>query len=355
MKRTSLIFPILALLAGACTNPLDFQSNQEADVIILNARLRTDDTTHTVWLSHSLPNTVKPMDDAQLACYVNGEHVADGKLTKIDYSGSDNSPYEFKARIQPGDEVRLEVTCHGLRAQATATAPQPAAITAVVDTTWSWYSADFQTGQDQSLACKLRLQDRPGENNWYRITVSGSADVTRDAEYKDFYGNILPNNFRVDRSIRFSFRDDPILNDGYQDPDSDLSDLLDFFSSAVYNMYCTFSDRAFADSQADVTIHISDYELAYYKYVEYYHHEKSDHLSLHFDLLSLSSDEYLYFEAYNRYDIYGEMTPIYDPICFPSNVEGGLGFFSIASVSRLTLEPVPFTRRDLEAEELYYR
>ena len=351
MKRSTIIFPILALLASACTNPLDLQSSQEPDVIILNAMLRTDDTTHTVWLSHSLPNMVKPMDDAQLACYVNGEHLADGKLTKKDYVASYNSAYEFKARIQPGDEVRLEVCCHGLKAHATATAPQPAAITAVVDTTWGQNTPDFFVGDTRMLSCKLRLQDRPGEDNWYRLSVSGSAEITRDREQEayDLGGeDPIPVSFRRENPVNFSFRSDPILNDGHADPASELSDLLDYLNSSVYSKYCTFSDHAFSDGQGDVTIRIPDFELRYYDYVHSYDYETSDHLSLHFDLLTITREEYLYFDAFNRNDTYGGMYPIYDPICFPTNVDGGLGFFSIESACRLTLEPVPFTGKDAD-------
>ena len=76
MKKNLAILPLLALLAGACTNPLDYQSGQSASVLVMNAMLRTDETTHVIWLSNSTVDKLFVVEDAELTCYINDEFVA---------------------------------------------------------------------------------------------------------------------------------------------------------------------------------------------------------------------------------------------------------------------------------------
>ena len=336
MKKNILIIPVLSLLFAACEDPFIYVPREKGDTLIINALLRTDDTTHTVWLSRGLPGTSAKMEDAQLNCYINGLFMAKGELNSRAREPR-SSQYLLPVKIQPGDEVRLEATCGTLRASATAVAPQPAKIN-LIKTASVQYKGDYQKKIGHYLACKLLLQDIPNEANCYRVEVVGSTTTTYGEYYEHYTAPVGPVSHKID----FSFREDPILNGEYVNPnDEGLSGALDFFSSAVFNGSCSFKDTDFADDSAEVTVYIPDEARRYKNYVDYY--QKADYLRLQFSLLTISNEEYNYLDAINRYKSLGNERPFYDPIPIPSNVEGGLGFFSIATASSCYVEQVPFT------------
>ena len=110
MKKNLAILPLLALLAGACTNPLDYQS-------------------HVIWLSNSTVDKLFVVKDAELTCYINDEFVAkaipvrptepvdenfEEKSKYYKAGGSIATAYLLKATIKPGDKVR-PLAVHELR------------------------------------------------------------------------------------------------------------------------------------------------------------------------------------------------------------------------------------------------
>ena len=312
---------IVLLALGACTNPLDYTSGQQPELIIMNAQLRTDETRHSVFLSRGLIGEAEPLPDAQLDCYVNGTLLTRARPCPADstsayaYLGQDQTTeYLFDATILPGDELRLVAACGELRASATVTAPQPARLAAVdtVSVPVSPYSVMYTSyGQEytEALVCRLRLEDRPGEQNWYRICVDLGDGRDR-------------------HSVRFGFNRDLILNDGYKSTDAfDIG-------QAPSNSFCSFSDKQFADSAAEVEIHVLKNNI---RYVEKNWTDAAC-AALRLRLLTLSLEEYAYLNAINAAEIWGfEGAVLTEPVSFPSNVEGGLGLVSLASASDIVL------------------
>ena len=132
MKKNLTTIALLALIAGACTNPLDYQAGQPESIIIMNASLRTDETVHTVWLCQGGITELSGINDAELTCYINDEFAAKAHLAltedEKDYQDDYGyyyfaRPYEFSAEIKPGDKVRLDASWYGLHASATTYAP----------------------------------------------------------------------------------------------------------------------------------------------------------------------------------------------------------------------------------------
>lgn len=314
---------LLVLAASACSNPLDYRVGQQPELIVMNSQLRTDDSRHSVFLSLGLVGEVKPLPDAELDCYVNGSFITkarpcpqDSTSTSAYMGQSYATEYLFDAEIRPGDEIRLAASSGDLHASATVTAPQPALLAAVdtVSLPVSPYSTIYTTyGSEytEALACRLRIEDRPSEQNWYRLCVSLATD--REERH----------------SIRFGFDRDLILNDGYKSSDAFN------FGQAPDNSFCTFSDMQFTDKSAEVEIHILKDNLRFVRK----NWVKNGLPSLQLRLLTLSLEEYTYLNAINAAEIWGfDGAMLTEPVSFPSNVEGGLGLVSVASASDIELE-----------------
>ena len=333
MKKTLPILAFLALFAGACTNPLETGFYQAPEVIILNAMLRTDDTVHFALVSRGLADDVLPAPDAQLRCFVNGTLVSEGTFSPYE-SSTYASRFNFQASIQPGDEVRLEAVDGSLRASATVTAPEAAPIVAV-DTA---YVKDSPYYTPEAMRCRLRLQDLPGQDNWYRLVVMNEKNRTDSLHYYDY---------REQQFVNFGFMEDPILRDGYLRDSDKGNDIMQLFAGiSIPNAYCTFKDVSFADSSAEVEIHLKDPGNSVYAVDKSYDPETQAFVpnrvtltvSLRFTLLTITKEEYDYLTQLNK-SLYSslDLGPLEEPVHIPGNVEGGLGFVSVASASTLVL------------------
>ena len=329
MKKTLPILAFLALIAGACTNPLETGFYQAPEVIILNAMLRTDDTVHFALVSRGLTDDVLPAPDAQLRCYINGTLTAEGTCVPQE-NEYHTSRFEFPARIQPGDEVRLEAVDGSLRASATVTAPEAAPLVAV-DTA---YVEDGHYGHSSGIRCKLQLQDLPNQDNWYRLSVRYERE--RD---KSIYAQ---GAHRQD-PLNFGFLEDPILRDGYSTETQRSNDITQLFSGVTTtNAYCSFKDEPFADGSAEVEIQLPRVDNSHYSIFPFFdletmttvYHTVVMTARLKFTLLTITKEEYDYLTQLNK-SLYSSLNlgTLQEPIHVPGNVEGGHGFVSVASAS----------------------
>lgn len=356
MKKNLAILPLLALLAGACTNPLDYQSGQPPLVLVMNAMLRTDETTHVIWLSCGSIDRLDFVKDADLSCYINDEFVAkaipvratepvdenfEEKRKYFDAGGSIATAYLLKATIKPGDKVRLVADWYDLHASATAYAPQAPVLAALdtVRTDRSIYSAPNDPAP--ALTCRMRLEDRSGEENWYRICVTYDAGMP--APESDREGEMI----RWQGAMPFTYYKDKILNDGFRTPDEGQSfgSLLEVIGTHVYSKYCSFSDKAFDGTSATVEFDIFEGYMTRRALTVGWtdeHPKSPTELRMKIDLQSLSKEAYYHLNALTLSQVSGlDWSPLYEPVRLPNNVQGGLGLVTVASVSSVTLDPVP--------------
>ena len=322
MKKAIFIFPVLALLAGACTNDLEINFNHEPELLVMNAMLRTDESFQSVLLSLSRADEAFALKGAQVDCYVNGELVAHGEGHPADYRESLVGQYTFNAEFHPGDEIRLEARKDALHASATVTVPQPATIVAV-DTVSLARSPYFALDVNPAaLACRLHLQDFPGQPSWFRLEAS-----IEETYHPDGYSP------RHKERIRFGFEQDPILLDGHlaQQGGNSFSELFD--SMNTRNIFLTFRDTAFTDGIGEPEIHIPYSELDdLYSFDPDVRKEKD----IQFHLFTITEEEYDYLAQVAKSRA-TDMGVLAEPVHIPSNVEGGLGFVSVSAVSKLVL------------------
>lgn len=322
MKKSIFIFPVLALLAGACTNDLEISFDQEPELLVMNAMLRTDESFHSVLLSLSRADKVIALKSAQVDCYVNGELVASGKGNSDDYPEYTTASYYIEAEFHPGDEIRLEARKDALHASATVTVPQPATIVAV-DTVHLARSPYFAHDKNPAaLGCRLHLQDFPGQPSWFRLEA---------VFHEVFYQYDYP--YSSQKRIDFGFEQDPILLDGHQAQQGGNSFSKLFESMNTRNIFLTFRDTAFADGIGEPEIHIPYSELDdLYSFNPDVPREKD----IQFYLYTISQEEYDYLAQVAK-SRSTDMGVLAEPTHIPSNVEGGLGFVSVSAVSKLVL------------------
>ncbi len=320
--------------------------------IALQARILTTDTLHTIHAAYSLHDSLVSAADLTIACYVNGECVA---VTSDSEAETDQwktekawRAYRFRADIHPGDSVRIEATGRDGTAMAHVKAPDaPPAPEVSVEK----ISMTDGGGYDMTLfRFRVRVDDLPGQRNWYRLVALGRQVVD---EYRpEGHPLYLPDWteeggwFRVlDKTIDIQVDNtkDPFLNPDGRAADSRNPDYL-------ANQYNMFSDELFEDGTVNLTLearvraYFKINNLATYSICSY---RRS--IAALFDLQSLSREDYLnsrmlemqYFSLTGIPYVDGLLS---EDIVPPDNVEGGIGFVTVRSVSRAVCD---FGEREL--------
>ena len=349
---------VCALLAGGCQNEIDYNMQDTAEKLVVNALMETDRNLHTVYVSVSSPQGLSRADDARVRCLVNGRPVATGQLVQkedqsIYFSNSHGSAFTFHADFHEGETVRIEASLGTLEAAASVVVPPSVRILSagftkekhrIVD--WSWTDYTFT----------VQVEDRSGEADFYRMGLSSTGSQTfhfLSETGETLYPDQVTDYRREDLS--FDIGRDPILNDGYayEDDDSFLGALN------PTNRMRVFSDRLFADRTATVRMSAdtalfgpSDYSMGALPDEAGYDQLMSTNWEADpvavIRLMSLSRGHYDYYKAINSGDYFDfEVNPLIEPVSVPSNVEGGLGFVGVASVSSFAVSLPRVTNRDL--------
>ena len=348
------ILPILLSLAvlSACSRELPFPGT-EGDLIVLNALLSTDETEHSVYLSLSSPQDGNsPLEDAQVLCTV-GDHPA-VRAQEVPNSGGiystrNSAQYRFEAQIRPGDRVRIEAVSGSLRAAAETVAP-PAPLPATVDT----------LTVDGRMHFTLHVQDRPDRSDYWQLRLSYRwyEETTRYWREKNPYPDDPDFDFTPGMYIGTTENtsgqelpldpgEDPILNDGYT-PQSVIDRYYDtnagfLFEFSPVNKTRIFSDHLFSGSAADVRFSTDAEPL---RWIDRGRGGESEWNRIHYHcsrtltvrLLALDGEAWAYLGAVNRQKSRsGFNYLLVGPVTFPSNVEGGLGFLSVASAAPVEL------------------
>ena len=337
------IFPILILpfLVASCYEEILIPTEDKDPVLVMNAQMDNLEAIHTVHLSCSSLSKVDPFPGATVKVFVNGTFVT--QAVEIDDEDAwNNTPYVFEAEFHPGDEVRLEASKGAFNATATAIVPQPVSIESI-DT--SSVRMTFMDESTDYVQLKVRFKDLPG-NSWY-----GVDHYQEDLwEYLDEEGNISPE-YTVSTTTHGDLDTgyDPVISEGSgKAAGSDLGALL-----SVENYYNCFADTPIADQEC--TLRVMVYTWSFYlpdnRYGILIPEELEDdpeawsilmamparvRRTCCFRLRSLDFSQYHYLKALNNLETFGtEVNFLVEPTTLPSNVEGGLGFVGIETVTEM--------------------
>ena len=362
------LLPLLMMtaLVVSCYEEIIIPVGDVEPVAVMNAQMNTGDTTHEIHLSASQKNRVWGLDGADVKVSVNGKtaitavQVSDEDAAWNPYYRPWEQVYVFDADLKPGDEVRIEARKDALHVTATVTAP-PAIDLALIDT--STVRMSYMGETDEYLQVKVGFRDLPGDT-WYRV----AACMETEYAYLEEDGSPSPEysgaqTWWMPTETGF----DPVISEGSgKTGGMDLAALL-----SVEDSYNCFSDNSFRDEDCTIrplfspyTVYgyydqyafpllddYTQYETVYGTISEmpYYSHRKA-----RLQVRTIDFTQYHYLKALQNLDTYGtEMTFLVEPTTLPSNVEGGLGFVGLETVSEVVFyekeETLP-ARNDL----LYY-
>ena len=339
---------ILSLLVVSCYEEIVLPAGNEEPVVVMNAQMNTGETTHEVHLSVSRNNRVWGLDGADVKVTVNGTTAIAAVQVSDESSGWNpgyqpwENVYAFDADLRPGDEVRIDARKDAFQVSATVTAP-PAVTLASIDT--SSVRMAYMDDTSDYLQVKVGFRDLPGDT-WYRVAASMETEFA----YLDDEGNPHPGYSGAQTwwmSPETGF--DPVISEGGgKSGGLDLAALL-----SADNTYNCFSDNTFRDQ--DCTIRpLFDPYVIYGYYDQYMFPDLEDYSEYGtvYEIISrmpyssrrkarlqvrtIDFAQYHYLKALQNLETYGtEMTFLVEPTTLPSNVEGGLGFVGLETVSEV--------------------
>ena len=354
MKRLFVVI-IFAAALTACVNRMEINVPDAGSYLILNAMLSDDETSHTVHLSYCNGADMLAPSGAEVTLLVNGSEYSAADWT----DGSYSTAYFFDAELKPGDVMRIDASYRGYTAYAEVEVPQRAEIVSV-DTLRRVNAevSDYSYGSGRLLQFVLGIRDVPGEKSWYRLTLERDFEFAAHFyEYPERTIYSRPDSTYSEVSqLRFDIGSDKILLDDYL-PDSSsgsydgAEELLNLFNP--HNTTRIFTDERFTDSGAEVKFEVDSLDFVpYYPGMEFWRYDAPEyagkcyssyeadvHPSARVRLQSISFDAYTYFRAINSCETFGyETNPLIEPTTIPSNVVGGLGFVSVASISSAVVD-----------------
>ena len=351
----------------ACENEIPYNPRQQNPQLIMNALLNAGQTENLVYLHLSEGNSIGRINEATLSLYVNDKQVESPQaISPEEYYGNmqnqlDKGQYEallksmrFKifrltARLQPGDNIRLEATAEGgkYHVSSQVTVPRPLQSLQVDTCTalirqWGSMRAHRQY--------RITLEDLPNEKNYYRLEIVNNKDFRcviytpnedENGDYiKDENGDYIYTitkdtvvNYRYTELIN---REDVILTDGHVTSSDDDENAM--FPTNIENKYSIFTDNRFTNSSATLKVYTPLYDDNYdiLQSLNYTRCYLKQNITVR--VLSLPETYYRYLKALNCMDDEDYDEALMEPISLPSNVEGGLGFVGISSEIQYTID-----------------
>ena len=320
MKKISIAILILLsviLPLASCENDVEtiWSDNNEAR-LVLNAQIRQDKATHTLFVYNSEKSHCDPVDGAAVTCTLNSK--------PLEVVPSEGGRYKFDAQLSAGDALEFKVSWRGLNASASAVVPEPAGgITAVTIT--EMIIEDEYESQWSRILESITFKDRPGVKDFYMLTVE-NVYHRLDAE-----GNVT-ESFAVETTVDAG--DDKVLNP----MGAEVSEFTGYD-----NDYNIFTDEMFADASYTFRVYATNGYVYSNEWVEFLNRfSEGDPYTMDrvYKVYSIDFDEYMYLQAMSaRSNDIGFMT---EPVVFPENVVGGHGFVTAMTPVTWTISSGPY-------------
>lgn len=347
MKKSIYLF-LLSFLAVSCYEEVVIPVGDDEPVGVMNAQLNTLDKVHVIELSVSQKNDVQALPGADVRVFVNGTLATvaneiiplNEDVTYYDGYSSHRGPrvteYTFEWDFRPEDVVRIEARKGEMVLSSTVTAPAAVPISSVdTSTVKMTYMGETST----YLQMKTVFNDDPSVS-FYRVYGRKVEDLT----CLDESGEPAPGLTSVNEStlwLETGF--DPIISEGAgKTGGTDLGGLL-----KSENSYHCFADIPFSGEECTIRPLTDFYPLSehYYSYnysptesgvewEEFKSMSQKVRRRAAIQLRSLDFAQYHYIKALENLETFGtEMNFLVEPTTLPSNVEGGLGFVGLETVT----------------------
>lgn len=365
ITRLHLIIYITIITAlASCENEIPYNPGHLEPLLIMNTQLNADSDSNLVYLHLSEGNDIGRINEATLSLYVNGQLAeSPNALTPEEMYGhlKDNYGNDFyeiliknvhfkkfplSTALHPGDIVRLEATAENgkYHVSSEVTVPQPIE-NLQVDTCTA--NVRVYNGWAPHRQYKITVHDRPNEKNFYRLEILNTLKYRcQYREYaKDENGDLIPSENGWDwvytlkdtlitsQSNELINREDVILTDGH--PSSYDDEENEMFPN-IKNKYNVFSDSRFSNSSTTLKVYTELFEDKHFSGLDYVQIYRTHTITVR--LLSLTEAQYRYMKALNCLEDENYDEVLMEPVSFPTNVEGGLGFVGVSIGAKATFQ-----------------
>ena len=321
-----------AFAAISCEHPVEtIWSDGNEALLVVNAQLLQDKHTNRIIVNCSEGAGCSVVRDAEVECSINGGakiaalpvvreiKLFDGSVSE-EFLG-----YDMESALSAGDEISIEVNWDGLSATARTTVPESAASITALDTMRVVLTRDdFDTGSSTRTTRQynITIKDKPGEKNYY-LLMSEEIYYRLDASGRKVASFV--------NSGTFDASDDVILH-------SVGSSILDVILGRDDNIYELFDDGMFADASHTLKIYDLYYGIyldGFVRFFEQFEEGESYSMDRVFKIYTISFEEYLYLKAVDAARTYIDFMT--EPVVYPGNVTGGLGFITAATPATCTV------------------
>lgn len=329
---------IVFLCCESCSKELEI-SLIDQEQLILNGRLDAGTDENLIYVSLSTGKKIGHVNQAQAELYVNGqlaEHLQDVTNEQdfmdmpedsvyLDYLGygqwfypdaqaelSRSRVLSCKAKLQAGDVVELKVTAEQgkLKASARVVIPDKPML------------VDTSIKHDDRTQYLLKVKDSHVDKSYYRIEIR-HRDLVK-AHYLNYdHVKLKDSIFWMDCVPRLKTDRDLVFNE--TGVSSDIS--VPGIKPRIENQYAVFTNQLFQGKEREILIELNgscNRSPSYKKdfYVMYNTLQYKGELRLY----ALSDLSYIYYRCLNLWESDDYDEAVMDPIIFPCNVNGGLGF-----------------------------
>lgn len=334
MRKRFYIILAAALLTAACENDVEtIWSDSNEAMLVVNAQLQQDDPAHRIYVNCSEGSRSEMVSDAVVTCSINGGAAINALPATAEYEMYDGSyatehkGYSFAARLEAGDRLDIQVRWKSLSASASFTVPESAAKITAVDTARVELAEEGNYGGNTHITRQylITVKDKPGEKNFYML------------RFQDVYYKLDETGARVDSLVcqgSFDASDDKIL---HPVQNSIIDELF-----GNYNNYEIFNDEMFADASFTFKVYDSYYAMYFVDWMNFWNKFlEGEHYSMdrRIKVYTITFDEYIYLNAIGSAG--NDLEFMTEPVIYPENVTGGLGFVSAATPAVWTISFPP--------------
>jgi hypothetical protein len=280
-----------------CEQVIDFDGDRPENKLVLNVVTGGDEQQHRIFLQRSAfmfsSDEIQPVNELPVEVRINGD------LADIQAEGG-GGIYEFTAGLHTGDKVEINVPYQSSTVRASDIVPEPPVIVSVDSVPFY----DYNTGSIL-LRTLIKIKDKPGEKNYYRLLISLIRTYGEESEL---------GTFTAREEIQYSVSQDIILSElsrEGKENDNNLSRIFsdDLFSGAEYTLNVSFPLVAGSMLMKNKT-------------------------EVEIELQSLTESLYLYMRSLEQKwnsDIFDQPVKVY------SNVSGGYGILGLYNSCRRTM------------------
>ncbi len=321
IKITMALAAILPLTA--CENEIEtIWSDDNPPVLVLNAQIKQDEAEHTLFVYCSEKSHCEAVD-AKVTVQVNSKDVE-----LVHEQDQESARYVFSTPLVAGDKLYFKAEYNGLTATARAEVPVAVGEITKVEVSEVTVESMLDGEKEQRRQDAVTFKDNVGTQDFYMLVVT------------DVYSRIDADGQSV-REYHHKVHVDTSLDKVLNPMGAEVSEFLGYG-----NDFNVFSDEMFADGSYTLKILASKWGYYYGEWNDFwaeFQEGDSYKKDRHYKIYTLDFDEFLYVKAISAaYNDIGFMT---EPMIYPENVTGGLGFVSaITPIEWITPgTPVPFT------------